>query len=111
MARRRSASSTVEAFRKTILCSTRCMRMCWGVLCSCQAARSPGFAFLAAGAFKTIAEAQDKICPKHKVYEPQPDTQKVYGELYELYRKIYFAFGQPDGSTFGDVLPKLIQIA
>ncbi len=69
------------------------------------------FAFLAAGAFKTIAEAQDKICPKHKVYEPQPDTQKAYGELYELYRKIYFAFGQPDGSTFGDVLPKLIQIA
>src|SRR3954471_23249504 len=69
------------------------------------------FAFLAAGAFKTIDEAQEKICPKHTVYEPRADAQKIYGELYELYRKIYFAFGQPEGSTFGDVLPKLIQIA
>jgi len=70
------------------------------------------FAFLAAGIFKTIAEAQNKICPKHTVYEPQPETQTVYRELYELYRKIYFEFGRPmEGSAFGNVLPKLIQIA
>ncbi len=29
------------------------------------------FAFLAAGTFKTIEEAQDKICPPNKTYEPQ----------------------------------------
>ena len=70
------------------------------------------FAFLAAGIFKTVEEAQAKICPRHTVYEPQADTQDVYRELYELYRKIYFAFGTPaDGSGFGQVLPKLIQIA
>jgi L-ribulokinase len=70
------------------------------------------FAFLAAGIFKTLEEAQAKICPRHTVYEPQADTQDVYRELYELYRKIYFAFGTPgDGSEFGQVLPKLIQIA
>jgi L-ribulokinase len=70
------------------------------------------FAFLAAGIFKTIEEAQQKICPAHTVYEPQADTQDVYRELYELYRKIYFAFGKlATGSEFGDVLPKLIQIA
>src|SRR5581483_6044820 len=69
------------------------------------------FAFLAAGAFKTIDEAQDKICPPHTVYEPQPETQKIYAELYGLYRKIYFAFGQPEDSSFGDVLPKLIRVA
>lgn len=70
------------------------------------------FAFLAAGTFKTIAEAQNKICPAHTVYEPQAETQDVYRELYELYRRMYFEFGQAaPTSSFGHVLPKLIQIA
>src|SRR3954466_2772220 len=69
------------------------------------------FAFMAAGSFKNIAEAQDKICPKHTVYEPQPETQEVYAALYDLYRKIYFEFGNPEQSPFGDVLPKLIRVA
>ena len=69
------------------------------------------FAFMAAGAFKSIAEAQDKICPKFRVYEPQPETRQAYQELYELYRRIYFEFGRREGTAFGDVLPKLIQIA
>ena len=69
------------------------------------------FAFMAAGAFKSIAEAQDKICPKFTVYEPQPETRQAYRELYELYRRIYFEFGRREGTAFGDVLPKLIQIA
>ncbi|MGA2345756.1 MAG: ribulokinase [Candidatus Sulfotelmatobacter sp.] len=70
------------------------------------------FAFLAAGIFPTIEEAQRKVCPSHIVYEPQPNTQDVYRELYELYRKIYFEFGRSvEGATFGNVLPKLIKIA
>jgi len=69
------------------------------------------FAFMAAGAFKTISEAQDKICPKFTVYEPQAESRQVYEELYELYRRIYFEFGRRNGTAFGDVLPKLIQIA
>src|SRR3954447_14443539 len=69
------------------------------------------FAFMAAGSFKNIAEAQDKICPKHTVYEPQPETQEVYAALYDLYQKIYFEFGNPERSPFGDILPKLIRIA
>jgi L-ribulokinase len=69
------------------------------------------FAFLAAGTFKTISEAQQKICPAHTVYEPQADTQNTYRQLYELYRKIYFEFGAPASAAFGNVLPKLIQIA
>jgi len=70
------------------------------------------FAFLAAGTFKTIGEVQDKICPAHAVYEPQAETQDVYRELYELYRKMYFEFGQATPTSwFGNVLPKLIQIA
>jgi L-ribulokinase len=70
------------------------------------------FAFLAAGSFRTIDEAQGKVCPSHTVFEPQAETQPVYQELYELYRKLYFEFGRPgEGSAFGGVLPKLIQIA
>jgi len=69
------------------------------------------FAFLAAGTFKTVDEAQDKICPEHAVFTPEPEAQKIYNELYALYRKIYFAFGQPDDPKFGDVLPTLIKLA
>ncbi len=70
------------------------------------------FAFLAAGTFKTIAEAQRAICPAHTIFEPQAAEQDVYRELYELYRTIYFKFGRPSqDSPFGEVLPKLIQIA
>ena len=76
-----------------------------------QAISSVSFAFMAAGIFKSIGEAQDKICPKHTVYEPQPETQSTYATLYELYRKIYFEFGNPERPAFGEVLPRLIQIA
>ena len=69
------------------------------------------FAFLAAGTFKTIEEAQRKICPSYTVLEPQAETQVVYRDLYEIYRKIYLEFGRPVEGSFGHVLPKLIQIA
>jgi L-ribulokinase len=69
------------------------------------------FAFLAAGTFKTVEEAQDKVCPAHTVFSPEPGAKKVYDSLYALYRKLYFAFGLPDDATFGNVLPKLIQLA
>jgi len=70
------------------------------------------FAFLAAGSFKTIDQAQGKVCPAYTVFEPQPETQRIYNELYDLYRRIYFDFGRPtEGSALGSVLPKLIQIA
>jgi len=69
------------------------------------------FAFLAAGTFKSIGEAQEKICPAHKVYEPEKSAQKVYESLYKYYRQIYFAFGEPGKGEFGAVLPALIQTA
>jgi L-ribulokinase len=69
------------------------------------------FGFLAAGTFKTIEEAQQKICPAYTVFEPHATTQDVYRGLYELYRKIYFEFGRPFEGSLGQVLPKLIQIA
>src|SRR5271155_1670163 len=69
------------------------------------------FAFLAARTFKTVEEAQDKICPGHTVFTPQPAAQKTYDALYALYQKLYFAFGRGDGEPFGDVLPTLIRVA
>jgi L-ribulokinase len=70
------------------------------------------FAFLAAGTFKTIEEAQTKICPPHNLYNPQPEASKIYDRFYDLYRRIYFAFGQPKpSSTFGDILPTLMKLA
>lgn len=68
------------------------------------------FAFLAAGTFKTVEEAQDKICAPNKTFEPDKSEQPVYAELHGLYSKLYFGLGQP-GGALGDVLPKLIQLA
>jgi L-ribulokinase len=69
------------------------------------------FAFLAAGTFKTVEEAQDKICPGHTVFTPEPAAQKTCHSLYSLYHRIYFAFGQPGIGKFGDVLPTLISVS
>ncbi|MGB2625051.1 MAG: ribulokinase [Candidatus Acidiferrum sp.] len=69
------------------------------------------FAFLAAGTFKTVEEAQDKICPGHTVFTPEPAAQETYNSLYPLYHRVYFAFGQPGAGKFGDVLPTLISVA
>src|SRR6202041_1826078 len=40
------------------------------------------FAFLAAGTFSSIEEAQKKMCLPHKIYEPESDAAAVYEELY-----------------------------
>jgi len=70
------------------------------------------FAFLAAGTFKTIEEAQKQICPSHNVFHPQKEAQGIYDELYSLYRRLYFEFGAAaGGGSFGDVLPTLIRIS
>jgi L-ribulokinase len=69
------------------------------------------FAFLAAGTFKTIEEAQDQICPGHRVYQPKPSAQLVYQELYSLYRDLYFALGKPGEHPLASVLPTLIRVA
>jgi L-ribulokinase len=71
------------------------------------------FAFLAAGEFKTVDDAQDALCPVYRVVEPDPSSAAVYEELYQLYRKLYFAFGraQSEPVSAGDVLPALRRIA
>jgi len=69
------------------------------------------FAFLAAGTYKTVEEAQDKICPSYKIFNPDPGAKSVYDQLYPLYRELYFALGQPNQSPLGKILPELIHIS
>ena len=69
------------------------------------------FAFLAAGTFKTIEEAQDKICPGHKTFIPNASAQRTYEQLYPLYSRLYFSLGQKSAGSLGDVLPTLIAVA
>ena len=70
------------------------------------------FAFMAAGAFETIDEAQRALCPPYRVIAPVPAQAAIYDRLYALYRELYFAFGRPSGSAkVGHVLPELRRIA
>ncbi len=71
------------------------------------------FAFLAAGAFPTITEAQRALCPPFKTYQAQPDAAAVYEKLYGMYKRLYFGFGQraAQASPLGDILPDLRSIA
>jgi len=71
------------------------------------------FAALAAGAFRTIEDAQAALCLKHRVVEPDPHSARVYEELYALYRELYFVFGKPGAHAvaLGHVLPALRGVA
>jgi L-ribulokinase len=71
------------------------------------------FAFLAAGTFRTVEEAQEALCPKYRTVGPDPAAAQAYEELYGLYRKLYFGLGRADAPAVaaGEVLPALRRIA
>ena len=71
------------------------------------------FALLAAGAFRSVEEAQAAVCLPFRTYAPQPEAHAVYNRLFGLYRRVYFALGKADApaTALGDVLPELKRIA
>jgi L-ribulokinase len=71
------------------------------------------FAFLACGAFRTVEEAQDALCPPFREIAPDPAAARIYDELYAMYRDLYFAFGRPESQplSIGHVLPRLRAVA
>jgi len=71
------------------------------------------FAFLAAGTFKTVEEAQDALCASYRTVEPDPAAVRIYEEIYPLYKKLYFGLGSVDATALvaADVLPTLRRIA
>jgi len=71
------------------------------------------FAFLAAGVYRTIEDAQAALCPGYEVVTPDPGQAATYDTLFGLYRKLYFAFGRKSSGTadVGEVLPTLRAVA
>jgi len=71
------------------------------------------FALLAAGAFHSIEEAQEALCPAYRTVAPQPEAVAIYAELFALYRTLYFSFGDKQSKPveIGAILPELRAIA
>ena len=67
------------------------------------------FAMLAAGIFPTIEAAQQKLCLPQKTYTPEPGAVEIYEKLYQLYRRVYFGFGEK-GEQSVDVREVFVQL-
>ena len=52
------------------------------------------FAFLAAGAFTSVEEAQEALSPGYRVIEPSREGTKTYTELFPRFRELYFALAR-----------------
>jgi L-ribulokinase len=70
------------------------------------------FAFLAAGDFRSIEEAQDALCPPFRVFEPEAAEAARYDRIFSLFRDAYFALGTADAKAvgLGQILPELQSI-
>jgi L-ribulokinase len=71
------------------------------------------FAFLASGGYKSVEEAQAALCPPCETFLPDERAAATYGNLYPLYREVYFSLGNPasPAAQLGQVLPRLREIA
>jgi L-ribulokinase len=71
------------------------------------------FALLAAGAYKSVEEAQEAVCLPLRAVEPDAKAAAIYERLYPLYRDVYFALGRRDApaQALGNLLPELRKIA
>jgi L-ribulokinase len=71
------------------------------------------FAFLAAGTFATVEDAQDALCPRHITVEPQSEARQTHDDLYELFRSLYFGLGERSSQPvqIGAILPELRRLA
>ena len=67
------------------------------------------FAFLAAGDFATVDDAQNALCPPFTTFTPQPEEASRAESLYQLFRTAYFALGDPTAipTALGEILPTL----
>ncbi len=66
----------------------------------------------AAGGYDNFADAQAAMCGmKETTYKPVPENQKVYQEIYPLYKQLHDAFGLDSfsGKT-ANVMKKLLDI-
>mgnify|MGYP003345203567 CR=1 FL=1 len=71
------------------------------------------FAFLAAGTFRTLEDAQRALCPSYREVRPDAASARTYDELYAHYRSLYFGLGVPASPPvgIGALLPAIRDIA
>ena len=69
------------------------------------------FAFLAAGTFKTIEDAQEKICPSNRVFEPDKSEQRRLRRAVSALQQALFLLWRSPEDGFGAVLPTLIRVS
>ncbi len=71
------------------------------------------FAQVAAGIFGSVEEAQAKMCPGYETFLPDPYAARLYDDLYRLYRRVYFGFGDRTAAPqpLHDILRELRGIA
>lgn len=65
-----------------------------------------------AGGYDSFGEAQKAICSvKEKTFKPVPENQKVYKEIYKLYKQAHDAFGTTDYSeNLHNIMKDLLKI-
>jgi L-ribulokinase len=71
------------------------------------------FAFLAAGTFRTVEEAQAALCPSYVTVEPDHRSLGPCEEIFKMFKYLYFSLGR-EGSPpigLGEFLPSLGRIA
>jgi L-ribulokinase len=61
------------------------------------------FAFVVAGIFKSVAEAQAALCPRYRLIEPETKDLPVYEELFGRFRELYFRLGDSAESAIDAV--------
>ena len=71
------------------------------------------FAFLAAGTFRTIEEAQQALCPDYVTIEPDRQSARICEDLFGHFRRLYFSLGREDSAPIplGGLLPSLREAA
>jgi L-ribulokinase len=71
------------------------------------------FAFLAAGTFRTIEDAQAALCPAHATIEPDPCGRAACEELFGHFHSLYSSLGRGDSPPvrLGQILPSLRRIS
>ncbi|OHB55373.1 MAG: ribulokinase [Planctomycetes bacterium GWF2_42_9] len=65
-----------------------------------------------AGGYDNFASAQKAMCGvKAKTYKPNAKNQKVYAEMYKLYKKMHDSFGVKDSKiVLSDVMKKMLEL-
>lgn len=71
------------------------------------------FAFLAAGAFRTVEKAQQALCPSYQTVEPDAASVSMANELHGHFRSVYLTFGSKTSApaSLAEILPDLRRLA